>query len=96
VRSAAIDVRRACSSSAGGAVGRGLLQLLIVGLPIAVGLYALHEPVNQSFGIALLCIGFVLRDLAIDLRPGRGASSARSGCRNSPAEPARRNVIRTG
>ena len=40
------------------AFGRGLLQLLIVGGPIAVGLYALREPVNKSFGVALLGIGF--------------------------------------
>jgi signal transduction histidine kinase len=41
------------------AVGRGLLQLLIVGGPIAVGLYALRAPVNQPFGIAMLGIGFL-------------------------------------
>jgi signal transduction histidine kinase len=40
------------------AFGRGLLQFLIVGGPIAVGLYALRAPVNRSFGIALLGIGF--------------------------------------
>lgn len=40
------------------AFGRGLLQLLIVGGPIAVGLYALREPVNKAFGVALLGIGF--------------------------------------
>jgi signal transduction histidine kinase len=40
------------------AFGRGLLQLLIVGGPIAVGLYSLREPVNKSFGVALLGIGF--------------------------------------
>ena len=41
------------------AFGRGLLQLLVVGVPIAVGLYALRAPVNRSFGIAMLGIGFV-------------------------------------
>jgi signal transduction histidine kinase len=41
------------------AVGRGLLQLLIVGGAIAVGLYALRAPFNQSFGIAMLGIGFL-------------------------------------
>ena len=41
------------------AVGRGLLQLLVVGVPIAVGLYALRAPVNKSFGMAMLSIGFV-------------------------------------
>ena len=40
------------------AFGRGLLELLIVGGPIAVGLYALRAPVNKSFGIAMLGIGF--------------------------------------
>src|SRR6478735_4436010 len=41
------------------AFGRGLLQLLIVGGPIAVGLYALREPANRSFGVVLLGIGFL-------------------------------------
>ena len=40
------------------AFGRGLLQFLIVGGPIAAGLYALRAPVNRSFGLALLAIGF--------------------------------------
>jgi signal transduction histidine kinase len=40
------------------AFGRGLLELLIVGGPIAVGLYALREPRSTSFGVALLGIGF--------------------------------------
>ena len=48
----------AASASSDAAFGRGLLQLLIVGGPIAVGLYALRAPVNRSFGIALLGIGF--------------------------------------
>ena len=46
------------SAPSDAAFGRGLLQLLIVGGPIAVGLYALREPVNKSFGVALLGIGF--------------------------------------
>src|SRR3954453_14102989 len=41
------------------AFGRGLLELLIVGVPIAAGLYALRQPGNQSFGVALLGIGFL-------------------------------------
>src|SRR4051795_5474002 len=41
------------------AVGRGLLELLIVGGPIAVGLYALRESASRSFGVALLGIGFL-------------------------------------
>jgi signal transduction histidine kinase len=40
------------------AFGRGLLEALIVGVPIAVGLYALRTPGNASFGLALLAIGF--------------------------------------
>ncbi|HZB05017.1 MAG TPA: histidine kinase [Thermoleophilaceae bacterium] len=48
----------AASAQSDAAFGRGLLQLLIVGVPIAVGLYALRSPVNKSFGIALLGIGF--------------------------------------
>jgi signal transduction histidine kinase len=49
----------AASTSSDAAFGRGLLQLLIVGGPIAVGLYALREPANKSFGVALLGIGFL-------------------------------------
>jgi signal transduction histidine kinase len=45
-------------ASGDAAFGRGLLEALIVGVPIAVGLYALRAPVNVSFGIALLAIGF--------------------------------------
>jgi len=48
----------AAAASSDAAFGRALLQLLIVGVPIAVGLYALRAPVNRSFGIALLGIGF--------------------------------------
>jgi signal transduction histidine kinase len=48
----------AAAASSDAAFGRGLLQLLIVGCPIAVGLYALQAPVNRSFGIALLGVGF--------------------------------------
>ena len=40
------------------AFGRGMLQFLVVGVPIAVGLYALRAPVNKSFGVAMLGIGF--------------------------------------
>ena len=45
-------------ASGDAAFGRGLLEALIVGVPIAVGLYALRAPVNASFGAALLVIGF--------------------------------------
>ena len=48
----------AASAQSDTAFGRGLLQFLIVGVPIVVGLYALRAPVNRSFGIALLGIGF--------------------------------------
>jgi signal transduction histidine kinase len=48
----------AASARGDAAFGRGLLELLIVGGPIAVGLYALRAPGNRSFGVALLGIGF--------------------------------------
>ena len=52
-------VALASAGAAGDAAfGRGLLEALIVGGPIAVGLYALRAPVNASFGRALLAIGF--------------------------------------
>ena len=48
------------TAGAGGnvAFGRGLLDLLIVGTPIAVGLYALRTRRNLHFGLALVGIGF--------------------------------------
>ena len=49
----------AASAPSDAAFGRGLLELLIVGVPIAVGLYALREPANRTFGVALLAIGFL-------------------------------------
>ena len=53
------SVAIAAGGASGDAVfGRGLLQLLIVGVPIAVGLYALRAPVNPRFGVAMLGIGF--------------------------------------
>src|ERR687893_2834486 len=45
-------------ASSDAAFGRGLLQLLVVGVPIAVGLYTLRAPVNKLFGYALLGVGF--------------------------------------
>jgi signal transduction histidine kinase len=48
----------AAGSPPDAAFGRGMLEALLVGVPIAVGLYALRAPVNASFGIALLTIGF--------------------------------------
>src|SRR3954469_242591 len=49
----------AAGASSDQAFGRGLLELLIVGVPIAAGLYALREPGNKPFGVALLGIGFL-------------------------------------
>ena len=40
------------------AFGRALLEALIVGVPIGVGLYTLRAPINASFGGALLAVGF--------------------------------------
>lgn len=40
------------------AVGRALLELLIVGVPIAAGLYALRAELNPAFAVALLVVGF--------------------------------------
>ena len=48
----------ATGSQGDAAFGRALLEALIVGVPIAVGLYALRAPINRSFGLALLGIGF--------------------------------------
>jgi signal transduction histidine kinase len=48
----------AAGASSEAAFGRGLLELLIVGTPIAVGLYALRFAGTKRFGIALLGIGF--------------------------------------
>src|SRR5690349_14169172 len=48
----------AAGSRGDAAFGRALLEALIVGVPIAVGLYALRAPINASFGVALLTIGF--------------------------------------
>ena len=36
------------------AFGRGLLELLIVGAPMAAGVYAVRSPANSRFGVALL------------------------------------------
>jgi signal transduction histidine kinase len=40
------------------AFGRGLVELLIVGTPIAAGLYVLRSGANRRFGRALILIGF--------------------------------------
>jgi hypothetical protein len=40
------------------AFGRGLLELLVVGVPMAAGLYALRAPVDARFGVALLATAF--------------------------------------
>jgi signal transduction histidine kinase len=49
----------AAGSPGNAAFGRGLLELLIVGVPIATGVYALRAPINAGFGIAMLAIGFL-------------------------------------
>src|SRR4051812_21303019 len=49
----------AAGTPADQAFGRGLLELLIVGVPILAGLYALRQPGSRSFGKALLSIGFL-------------------------------------
>src|SRR4051794_1132656 len=51
-------VEAAAGASSNAAFGRGLLELLVVGTPIAVGLYALRTPGNTAFGVALLAVGF--------------------------------------
>ena len=59
----------AASSPSDAAFGRGLLELLIVGTPIAAGLYALRAPVNARLGMALLAIGFLWSLTALAATP---------------------------
>jgi signal transduction histidine kinase len=40
------------------AVGRALLELLIVGVPIAAGVYVLRAEMKPAFAVALLTVGF--------------------------------------
>jgi signal transduction histidine kinase len=40
------------------AVGRATIEFLVIGVPIAAGLYALHVPENARFGLALIVAGF--------------------------------------
>src|SRR4051794_29254803 len=40
------------------AFGRALLQLVVVGLPLSVGLFALRTPACRRYGIALVTMGF--------------------------------------
>jgi signal transduction histidine kinase len=47
----------ASGAPSGAAFGRGLLQLLVVGVPIAAGLYAIRSEANRRFGAALLVLG---------------------------------------
>ena len=56
---AASVVVAASGASSDAAFGRGLLQLLIVGVPTGVGIYALRTSRNTRFGIALLGVGFL-------------------------------------
>jgi signal transduction histidine kinase len=48
----------ATSVPSGQAFGRGLVELLIVGAPIATGVYVLKTSAYTRFGVALICIGF--------------------------------------
>jgi signal transduction histidine kinase len=48
----------AAGAPADAAFGRGLLECLIVGVPIAAGVYVLRAQVSARFGIALVGIGF--------------------------------------
>ena len=54
VASAAVAASGAPSDAA---FGRGLLQLLVVGLPMAAGFYAMRSPASRRFGTALLLLG---------------------------------------
>lgn len=54
----AATVVAAVGAPSDAAVGRALLELLIVGLPIATGLYVLRAEINQGLAVALLTIGF--------------------------------------
>src|SRR3954467_9288347 len=58
------------------AFGRGLVELLIVGAPIAAGLYVLRSSANTRFAYALIWIGFVWSATACG-RATRSAWSAR-------------------
>ncbi|MDA0181355.1 histidine kinase [Solirubrobacter phytolaccae] len=40
------------------AVGRGTIELLVISVPIAAGLYAIQVPENVRFGLALIATGF--------------------------------------
>ena len=44
----------AAGAPAGQALGRGLLELLAVGVPMAAGIYALRAPATARFGVALV------------------------------------------
>ena len=54
VTSAAVAASGAPSDAA---FGRGLLQLLVVGLPMAAGFYAMRSPASRRFGTVLLLLG---------------------------------------
>jgi signal transduction histidine kinase len=40
------------------AVARGTIEFLVIAIPIAAGLYAMHVPENARFGLALITAGF--------------------------------------
>jgi signal transduction histidine kinase len=52
-------VLAASGAPADAVFGRALLQVLVVGLPLAAGLYALRAGVSRRLGFGLLAIGFV-------------------------------------
>ena len=47
----------ASGASPEAAAGRALLELLVVGVPLAAGIYALRSPATATFGVALLTVG---------------------------------------
>jgi hypothetical protein len=48
----------ASGASPEAAAGRALLELLVVGVPLAAGVYALRSPATAPYGVALLAVGF--------------------------------------
>jgi signal transduction histidine kinase len=69
--SIAAVVTASLGAPADAAFGRGLLELLIVGVPIAAGLYSLRLGATANFGVALYVIGVAWSITAL----GEAASS---------------------
>jgi signal transduction histidine kinase len=55
----AAAVFAASGASPEAAAGRALLELLVVGVPMAAGVYAIRSPATAPFGLALLAVGFM-------------------------------------